>query len=137
MRGIRKLIPLGMEHHKEPQDEKYMPQGYDIEKLYAIAQGLHIHTVVLATRNPITTTNSIYKKIREYGIDVWDFQKLTALATAQSSANATHSYSVLKTSDTSDDHCKIDPSSFNPIQDEKAAKTSSLFSGLFDKPDRL
>lgn len=109
----------------------------DIEKLYAIAQGLHIHTVVLATRNPITTTNSIYKKIREYGIDVWDFQKLSALATAQSSANATHSYSVLKTSDTSDDHCKIDPSSFNPIQDEKAAKTSSLFSGLFSKPDRL
>ena len=36
MRGIRKLIPLGMEHHKEPQDEKYMPQGYDIEKLYVV-----------------------------------------------------------------------------------------------------
>lgn len=25
-----------MEHHKEPQDEKYMPQGYDIEKLYVV-----------------------------------------------------------------------------------------------------
>jgi tRNA-splicing ligase RtcB len=36
MRGIGKLIPLGMEHHKEPQDEKYMPQGYDIEKLYVV-----------------------------------------------------------------------------------------------------
>lgn len=36
MRGIRKQIPLGMEHHKEPQDEKYMPQGHDIERLYVV-----------------------------------------------------------------------------------------------------
>ena len=109
----------------------------DIEKIYTIAQGLHIHTVVIATKLAIPNTHSIYRKIKEYNIDVWDLAKLTALATAQSSANASHSYSVLKTSDTSDDHCKIDPSSFNPIQDERAAKTSSLFSGLFSKPDRL
>ena len=31
MRGIRERIPLGMEHHKEAQDEKYLPQGHDIE----------------------------------------------------------------------------------------------------------
>ena len=109
----------------------------DIEKIYTIAQGLHIHTVVIATKTPISTTNSIYRKIKEYKIDVWDLPKLTALATSQSSANASHSYSVLKTSDTSDDHCTIDPSKFDPIQDERAAKTSSLFSGLFSKPDRL
>lgn len=109
----------------------------DIEKLYSIAQGLHIHTVVIATKAPITTTNSIYRKIREYGIDVWDLQKLTVLATAPTSSETPNSYSVLKTSDTSDDHCKIDPSSFDPIQDERAAKTNSLFSGLFSKPDRL
>ena len=109
----------------------------DIEKLYSIAQGLHIHTVVIATKAPITTTNSIYRKIREYGIDVWDLPKLTVLATAQTSSETPNSYSVLKTSDTSDDHCKIDPSSFDPIQDERAAKTNSLFSGLFSKPDRL
>jgi tRNA-splicing ligase RtcB len=36
MRGIRKQIPLGMEHHKEPQDEKYMPQEHDIERLYVV-----------------------------------------------------------------------------------------------------
>ena len=33
MRGIRKRIPLGMDHHKEAQDERYLPQGYDIDKL--------------------------------------------------------------------------------------------------------
>ncbi len=31
MRGIRKRIPLGMEHHKQAQDELLMPTGYDIE----------------------------------------------------------------------------------------------------------
>ena len=33
MRGIRKRIPLGMDHHKEAQDERHLPQGYDIDKL--------------------------------------------------------------------------------------------------------
>lgn len=108
----------------------------DIEKIYAIAQGLHVHTVVIAVKNPITTTNSIYRKIREYNIDVWDAKKLTALASEQSSANSSHNYSVLRTSDTSDDTCKIDTDSFDPIQEE-SLKPHSLFSGLFEKPDRL
>ncbi len=33
MKGIRERIPLGMDHHKEPQDSKYLPEGHDIEKL--------------------------------------------------------------------------------------------------------
>ena len=33
MRGIRKRIPLGMDHHKEAQNEKYLPQGHDIDAL--------------------------------------------------------------------------------------------------------
>lgn len=108
----------------------------DIEKIYAIAQGLHVHTIVIAVKYPITTTNSIYRKLREYNIDVWDTQKLTALASEQSSANSSHNYSVLKTSDTSDDTCKIDTNSSDPIQEE-TLKPHSLFSGLFEKPDRL
>lgn len=32
MRGIRERIPLGMDHHKHPQEDKYLPQGHDIEK---------------------------------------------------------------------------------------------------------
>ena len=33
LRGIRKRIPLGREHHKQRQDEKYMPQGFDIDSM--------------------------------------------------------------------------------------------------------
>ena len=38
MRGIRKRIPLGMEHHKEPQDEAYLPTGHDIDKTVIVKQ---------------------------------------------------------------------------------------------------
>ena len=36
MRGIRERIPLGMDHHKERQDECYLPQGHDIDKLTVV-----------------------------------------------------------------------------------------------------
>ena len=36
MRGIRKRIPLGMDHHKEAQDAKYLPEGHDIDKLEVV-----------------------------------------------------------------------------------------------------
>lgn len=36
MRGIRGRIPLGMDRHKERQDERYLPQGHDIDKLTVV-----------------------------------------------------------------------------------------------------
>lgn len=36
LRGIRKAIPLGREHHKQTQDEKYMPQGFDIDSMTVV-----------------------------------------------------------------------------------------------------
>ena len=36
MRGIRERIPLGMDHHKERQDESYLPQGHNIDKLTVV-----------------------------------------------------------------------------------------------------
>jgi len=33
MQNIREFVPLGFEHHKKRQDEKYMPQGFDIDKM--------------------------------------------------------------------------------------------------------
>lgn len=33
MKGIRERIPLGMDHHKEAQDKRYLPQGHDIDKM--------------------------------------------------------------------------------------------------------
>ena len=38
MRGIRKRIPLGMQHHKHPQDESYLPVGYDIDRLKIVKE---------------------------------------------------------------------------------------------------
>lgn len=36
MRGIRQQIPLGMEHHKVAQDEKYMPENHDIDGMTVV-----------------------------------------------------------------------------------------------------
>jgi tRNA-splicing ligase RtcB len=36
MKGIRELIPLGFNHHKEHQDEQLMPQGFDLDELHVI-----------------------------------------------------------------------------------------------------
>ena len=33
---IRKQIPLGFDHHKAAQDEAYMPQGFDIDRLTVV-----------------------------------------------------------------------------------------------------
>ena len=41
MKGIRERIPLGMDHHKEAQDEKYLPEGYDIDKLEVVKLRQH------------------------------------------------------------------------------------------------
>lgn len=40
MRGIRKRIPLGREHHKAAQDEQYMPNGFDTEKMTVVNRQL-------------------------------------------------------------------------------------------------
>ena len=36
MKGIRERIPLGMDHHKEAQNDKYLPEGHDIDKLEVV-----------------------------------------------------------------------------------------------------
>lgn len=38
LRGIRKQIPLGFDHHKKGQDEALMPQGFDLDKLTVVAR---------------------------------------------------------------------------------------------------
>lgn len=113
--------------------------NFEVEKLYELATKSHIHTIILATYLPITSSTPLYRKIKQYGIDVWDAKKLTALAidrnTTTSSSPVRTQYSILKTSDTSDDTCQIDTNSFDPIQD--GSLSEGLFSSLFDKPTRL
>lgn len=38
MRGIRKAIPLGKEHHKKAQYENFMPQGHDIDSMTVVSR---------------------------------------------------------------------------------------------------
>ena len=38
MRGIRKQIPVGMEHQKEAQNEALMPQGFDIDSMWVVSR---------------------------------------------------------------------------------------------------
>lgn len=41
MKGIRARIPLGMDHHKEAKDAKYLPQGHDIDKMEIVKRRQH------------------------------------------------------------------------------------------------
>jgi len=36
MNGIRELVPLGFNHHKKPQDESLMPQGFNVDELVIV-----------------------------------------------------------------------------------------------------
>ena len=38
LRGIRNQIPLGFDHHKTAQDEAFMPQGFDVDKLTVVSR---------------------------------------------------------------------------------------------------
>ena len=38
MRGIRRQIPVGMEHQKEAQDEALMPQGFDLDSMWVVSR---------------------------------------------------------------------------------------------------
>ena len=49
MRGIRKRIPMGMDHHKEAQDEKYLPTGHDIDKMEIVTRRQEYITKELGT----------------------------------------------------------------------------------------
>ena len=36
MSGVRELIPLGFDHHKERQDESLMPQGFNLDEMVVV-----------------------------------------------------------------------------------------------------
>lgn len=98
----------------------------DITTIYEKAQKFHIHNIVLLTPSSVSFSNHLLKKIKEYNIQIWDNNKIDSLI------YSAHTTSVLSTSDTSDDKCKITPDSFEPIQEP-----TSLWKNLFSKPDRL
>ena len=63
MSGVRELVPLGFDHHKERQDESLMPQGYNLDEL-----GI-IHSI--RRKSDLEEASSAYKDI----IQVMAFQR--------------------------------------------------------------
>lgn len=130
----------------------------ELTTLYEKSQKMHIHNVVIINSLKIAFNNMAQQKITDYNFDVWDLAKLTSLAGVNNTVNTninnkinsytysnnntkstTHvnnSNSILRTSNTSDDKCKIDTNSFDPIQEDVDRK-NSWFSNLFKKPERL
>lgn len=118
------------------RNDIYIPSLTDITKLHDFAKKLHIHSAVLVSYNPIPNTHASYRKVREYNIDVWDASKMMHLSRAfDAETQIGTAHHILKTSDTSDDTCEIDTSSYDPIQETPVS--TNIFSGLFNKPDRL
>lgn len=130
----------------------------ELTYLYEKSQKMHIHNIVIINSLKIAFNTMVQQKITDYNIDVWDLAKLTSLAgvpntvttsvnnkintytysnnTIKSTAHISNSNSILRTSNTSDDKCKIDTNSFDPIQEDVDRK-NSWFSNLFKKPERL
>ncbi len=40
LRGIRQLVPVGHDHHKQMQSEEHMPQGFDIDGMHVVKREL-------------------------------------------------------------------------------------------------
>lgn len=101
----------------------------DINIIYEKAEKLHIHNKIIITDFPISTSSTISEKLQEYGIEVWNRNKLKSIALSTST-------SALKTSDTSDDTCDIDENLEDPIQDG-TFNTHGIFSIFNDKTEHL
>jgi len=116
----------------------YMPySSTELDSIYDRANKFHIHNVVIINKDTVLPSSQLGKKIVEYKFEVWSLTKLISLArTTSTNANSTSTKSVLRTSDTSYDKCKIDNTPVDPIQ-RGSSKTHSLFSNPFRKPNRL
>lgn len=108
----------------------------ELNSIYDRANKFHIHNVAIINKDAVLPSSQLGKKIVEYNFEVWSLTKLISLARTTSSPNSTHTKSVLRTSDTSYDKCKIDNNPVDPIQ-RGPKKTHSLFSSPFRKPNRL
>lgn len=109
-----------------------------INKIKATAQQFHIHNIIFVTS--VLTDINIVRTLKTNNIKYWDIATLKSFSTPTLENDNSYiniaKQTILQTSDVSNDKCKIDASSYDPIQ-EGDYKTGSIFSGLFDKPERL
>lgn len=101
----------------------------DLSTIYDVAERYHLHSKLLLCNQTLTSDSPLYKKSKEYEIQILNSANFMKLL------NGTESDSVLTTSDTSDDVCDIDEPT-DPIQNG-AFNTHGIFSIFKDKPDRL
>lgn len=92
MKGIRERIPLGMDHHNEAQDEKFLPEGHDIDKLEVVKRRWHSilhevgtlgggnHFIELQKDEEDTLWIMIHSGSRNLGKQVADFYNKMAAA---------------------------------------------------------
>lgn len=104
----------------------------DITILFEKAEKLHIHSRILITDIPISSSVTT-KKLKEYEIQIWSSEKLRNI---KNSVTDGSSFSPLETSDTLDDTCEIDESPDDPIQDG-TFNTHGIFSIFTDKTEHL
>lgn len=108
----------------------------EMDSIYDRASKLHIHNVVIINKDAILPSSQLGKKIVDYNFEVWTLNKLISLSRTSTNSNSTYTKSVLRTSDTSYDKCKIDNNPVDPIQ-HGPSKSHSLISNIFRKPNRL
>ena len=106
----------------------------DLHTIYDLSKRSHIHNVVIVSSQIIPTNSELNRTIKDYNFEVWNNAKLFSLLTNNTSG--TYTKSVLRTSDTSYDTCKIDNSTVDPVQYGKF-KSHSLFGNIFNRPNRL
>lgn len=92
LRGIRKRIPLGREHQKTAQEEKFMPQGFDIEMMTVVKRQIESarkqivtlgggnHFIELQKDEEDTMWIMIHSGSRNLGKQVGDFYNEKAAA---------------------------------------------------------
>lgn len=92
MKDIRERIPLGMDHHKEAQDEKFLPERHDIDKLEVVKRRWHSilhevgtlgggnHFIELQKDEEDTLWIMIHSGSRNLGKQVADFYNKMAAA---------------------------------------------------------
>ena len=134
---INSIVMLSADSHGENyliayKINKLSFSPLEIDSIYDKATKLHIHKTVIIVPQMPTSNTTVYSKISSYNFEIWDYKKLTSLA--NNSNGSTYTKSVLRTSNTSYDHCKIDNNPVDPIQ---PGRSHSLLGNLFNRPNRL
>lgn len=98
----------------------------DIISINEEAKKVHIDNVVIINQMRTPYPEKVQSKIKEYGMELWDLNKLITMSKVNKISN---------TSNILNDKNKMDIDSYDPIQDYSEKK--SILGRLFRKKDKL